>query len=114
MRSGTKNCYVAIERNTPTVDPTTNASVPAWAVWKNLWCNAMARRGREVEIGGQVVAESYMRFDFDYLDVVGITELDVIVYEGVRYAIKGLLPDIALKDNYTIDAVSTPPGTYRA
>lgn len=98
---------------TETADPATNAPVYSAALWKSVWANATPRRGREIMNEGQVVAESYMRFDFDYYDIDGVTELDYILFEGRKYDIKGLLPDIALKENFTVDAVFQPAGTER-
>ena len=113
MRSGRKNCYVAVERFVESVDATTNAPIHVWSLWRNAWCDATPRRGREVAIEGQPVAESYIRFDFDYLDIVGITELDRIVHEGVTYEIAGLLPDLSTKETYVVDAVAKRPATGR-
>lgn len=113
MRSGTKNCYVDIQRATEGADANTNAPIYTWSTWKNAWANAIPRRGREQVIDGQVVAQSYMRFEFDYLDVNGIRETDVIVFDGVRFAIAGLLPDISTKDVYVVDAVAQAAGTDR-
>lgn len=115
MRSGTKNLLVSIQRYTDVRDPTTNALVPVWSDWKPaVFCSAIARKGTELVVGGQILRQTYIRFDFDYLDVVGITDLDVIVYEGVRFDIKGLLPDLSMKDTYLIDATATATGTNRA
>lgn len=114
MRSGTKNCYVSVMRAVETTDAATNAPIFTFSLWKNAWAHAETRRGREVAIEGQPVAESYTRFEFDYLDVAGITELDVIDYEGARYSITGLLPDMDTKTWYRVDAVYRPPGTGRA
>lgn len=114
MRSGVKNCLVYIYRVTEIKDPDTNASLPSDALWKTVWANATARRGRETEIEGAIRSESYMRFDFDYLDIVGITELDFIVYEDVEYGITGLLPDIATKDFFVVDTIARGARPLRA
>lgn len=114
MRSGTKNCYVGIYRLTETADPDTNAPIYTPALWRNAWCNALPRKGREVVVDGQIVAERFIRFDFDYLDIEGITELDYILFEGAKYDIKGLLPDLSTKENFQVDATVQPAGTERA
>lgn len=115
MRSGTKNCLVSIQRYTDQRDTVTNALVPVWTDWKSgVFCNAYARKGTEVLVGDQILRQTYIRFDFDYLDIEGITELDVIVYEGQRFDIKGLLPDLSTKDTYQVDATATAAGTNRA
>lgn len=113
MRSGTKNCLVSIERYTETADPETNAPVNVWAVWKTAWAFAEPKRGREVAVNNQIVSKTYMRFRFDYLDITGIDSKDVLVVEGIRWQIEGLLPDLATKDEYTVDAVFQPTQTGR-
>jgi len=113
MRSGTKNCYVSVYRLVESADPNTNAPIYVPTLWKSCWCNATPKKGRELEIDGQAVARSYIRFDFDYLDVVGITERDVIKFDGIDYAVTGLLPDLATKDWFQVDAESTAAGTER-
>lgn len=114
MRSGTKNCYVDVQRRVESVDPATNAPTYAFSSWKTCFANATVKKGRDIEIDGQAVARSYIRFEFDYFDIVGVTELDRIVYDGVAYAITGLLPDLATKDWFQIDAEATAAGTERA
>lgn len=113
MRSGTKNCYVDVQRAVESADPNTNAPVYTWPAWKSCFANATVKKGRDIEIDGQAVARSYVRFDFDYFDIVGITERDRIVYDGVTYAITGLLPDLATKDWFQVDAEATAVGTER-
>jgi preprotein translocase subunit SecA len=115
IRSGTKNVYVSIERYADSRDTATNALVPVWSQWKpGVFCSAQPMKGREIAIGDTIVRETYMRFTFDYLDIVGITALDVIVYEDARYDIKGLLPDLVTKENFMVDATASTAGHNRA
>ncbi len=111
MRSGMKNVLVRIERITTTKSPETNADINTWCPIIETWCDTTARRGLEVPLGGQIVAMSYVRFDFDYLDVEDVIETDriVLVDTGVIYAIKGILPDLSRKDIITIDAALERP-----
>ena len=113
MRSGTKNAYCQIYRLVESTDAATNAAIYTPTLRMNAWANATPRRGREVNVDGQIVAESYVKFDFDFYDVVGMTELDYIEHEGVKYDIKGILRDIGTKQWVTVDAVSQPAGTER-
>lgn len=114
MRSGLKNCRVKIYRLDETADPKTNAAKYTPVLRYFPWATAQSRRGREVEVKGQIQYESYVRFEFDYLDVVGISPDDYIEYEGVQYSITGLLPDLSTKDVYVVDAVARPRGSERA
>lgn len=103
MRSGKKNCNVEIQRAAITKSATTNADVRTWFVLHDCWCDATPRRGFEVYVDGQVIANSYIRFDFDYLDVDDVVETDRLVFDGQIYAIKGILPDLSGKDIISID-----------
>lgn len=114
MRSGTKNVFVIIERQAETKDAATNAPIFTWSTYKTAWASTQSRRGREVAMGDQIKAQSYVRFDFDYLDVVGVTELDRLNVDGALYMITGLLPDLSTKDVFQIDAVLQAPVSGRA
>lgn len=113
MRSGAKNAVVSIYEMIETVDPTYNTPIHTPQIWReDLFCVATPRRGRELAIDGQVSAETYMKFDFEYFDVEGITEQMFIVHETVGFDIKGILPDLTTKQWIVVDAVSrkTPTG----
>lgn len=114
MRSGRKNCRVKIFELVMTRDAETNAPVHTPRLKYFPYADAHARRGREIEIEGQITYESYMRFDFDYLDVKDLSPTDYIEYEGVQYEIAGLLPDLSTKESFIVDAVARPRGTGRA
>lgn len=113
MRSGTKNAYCTIYRSVESADPNTNAPIYTPAVWKNAWAEVTPRRGREVVIDDQIAAKIYLRFNFDYFDVVGIRETDIIEVDSVRYGIAGLLPDVNNKEYFTVDAEFRSTGTER-
>lgn len=113
MRSGTKNCYVSVYRLVESTDPATNSPVYTPTFWKSCFAFASARKGRELEVDGQLVARSYVRFEFDYFDIDGITTRDVIDYDGIRYQVSGLLPDLATKDVFLVDADAQAAGTER-
>lgn len=114
MRSGTKNAIVSIFRNTQTVHPDYNSPVYTLTAWKEgVFANIVPRRGREVALEGQITAESYVRFDFDYYDVEGILETDVIQHEGLNYDVKAVLPDLSTKEYITVDATRRTAPTER-
>lgn len=109
MRSGIKNAVVAIWTDGRTRDPNYNTTIYTPVLWKDgVFCDATPRRGREVEVDGQIRAETYMKFDFEYFDVEGIESSMWIVHEGVRYEIKAILPDIERKDWISVDTVAAP------
>lgn len=113
MRSGVRNCPVDIVRNTPAGrDPLHNTPIYTPTNWRTgVFGQITPRRGREVEIKGQIQAETYLRFDFEYFDVIGIRETDVIVYDGVRYGITAILPDTTMKEYIAVDTVVRPTPT---
>ena len=111
MRNGKRKLPVEIQRATITKSATTKASVRTWVTILEPWADATARRGLEVPVDGQVMANSYIRFDFAFLDVEDVVETDRIVYDGNIYKINGILPDLAGKEYIAIDAVlERPPG----
>lgn len=115
MRSGAKNVLVDIMSRQETTHPDYNTPLFVFAAWKeNVFAHAEPRRGREIEMEGQVVAETYMRFDFDYFDAVGITETMVVRHEGILYDVKGVLPDLGTKEFITVDTVAIGAATDRA
>src|SRR5687767_2205813 len=107
MLSGIKNAVVDIMQKTATsVDADYNTPVYAITAWKeDVFCEATPRRGREVAIDGEVVAESYIRFRFEFFDVEGITSEMWLVHEGMPYNIRAILPDISMKKFTEIEAV---------
>jgi head-tail adaptor len=111
MRNGKRKCPVTIQRATITKSATTNANVRVWNTLHDCWADAVPRRGLEVPVDGQIMANSYIRFDFAFLDVEDVVETDRILFNGNIYGIKGILPDIAGKEYITIDtALERPPG----
>ena len=116
MRSGRKNAVVGIWQDVETGrDPEYNTPIRVATLWKaDLFCEALPRRGREVEVDGQVQAETYMKFTFEYFDVEGILPTMYVIHEAVRWEIKGILPDLALKEYIAVDTVATPIPTERA
>lgn len=114
MRSGKKNAVVDIYRTTETRHPVTNNPVKTPVLWKGeVFCDMTPRRGRELAVEGQITAETYMKFDFEFFDVEGITEEMYIVHEGRAYDIKAVLRDESLKDWTSVDAVTRPTNTGR-
>lgn len=116
MRSGAKNALVTIRQRAETgADSEYNTPIVAETNWKaDVFCNMTPRRGREVEVKGQVVAETYMKFDFEFFDVEGIDQKMIIVDEtGVRYDIKAILRDVPLKNWISIDAIARKPEAGR-
>lgn len=107
MRSGTKNIPVDIYQFVRTgVKDSMGKEIVDEVIWRSPWASVAPRRGRELVNDGQIIAEQYTRFDFDYFDVEGITEQMFLVCEGVRYDIKGLLPDTNVKEYFTVDCVA--------
>ena len=116
MRSGTKNCVVDIYQISDSgADPVDNSPTHVGAVWKsNVFASFTPRRGREVVVDGQIEAETWVKFEFDYFDVIGITDTMYIELEGVKYDVRAILPDLSTKEYIVIDATHTPAGTERA
>ena len=115
MRSGQKNALVSIFTQTEVPDPDYNSPVFTEVPFKtDVFCLATPRRGQEVAVDGQILSRHYFRFEFDYLDVEGITANMYIRDEsGNDYEITGLMPDIATKSNYIVDAVTMNRPTGR-
>lgn len=106
MRSGTKNTVVDIMRHSSTIDPDYNQPVTTLVAWKSgVFCRSESRRSQERDGEGQVVAQSIKRFLFDYFDIVGILELDVIRMDGADYVVTGLYGDDNEKQDYMVEAV---------
>lgn len=107
MLSGIKNAIVDIMQKAQTgVDAEYNTPVYATTAWKeDVFCEATPRRGREVVVDGEVVAESYVRFKFEFFDVEDITSEMWIVHEGATYNIRAIMPDISMKKFTEIEAV---------
>lgn len=115
MRSGDKNALVTISNYVETTDPEYNTANYTKTLWKDgVFCRATPRRGRETEVDGQVVANTYMKFDFDYLDVDGINETMVITHEGLDYGITAVLKDLNGKDFISVDTIYRPTPTERS
>lgn len=115
MRSGKKNVLVSVYRQTETIDP--NYNTPVYSdvlVLQDIFCSAEPKRGREVEVDGQIVSETYMRFNFDFYDVELMTELMFIIHEGAVYDIKGILRDLTTKDWVVVDTLMRPVTSERA
>lgn len=109
MRSGRKNLFVEIQRAKKTKSAETNATVRVWETIHTCWCDSASRRGLEVPVEGKVMAMTYIRFDFDYLDVCDVIETDRILHEGNIYSIRGILPELSSKEYISIDAVLERP-----
>lgn len=110
MRSGAKDALVNIIRRVKVANPN-GYNQPIWedAIWKQeIFGRLVYKRGNEADIDNQVQATVLARFDFDYFDVEGLQETDIIVHEGVRYDIKAVLSDPALKVNMTVDCTVRP------
>lgn len=105
MRNGKRHVNVIIERAVQTKDAETNATIYVWHTLHDCWADTTARRGMEVPVEGQIMAQSYVRFDFAFLDVDDVVETDRIVHveTGMVYAIKGILPDLSGKEFIVID-----------
>ncbi len=115
MRSGAKNSVVQIHTIGETIDPDYNTSIPAPVVFRaNVFCRTTPRRGRELEVEGQIRAESFVKFEFDYLDVIGVNETMTITHEGQVYGIRQIMFDHAIKDWIEIEAVANSVPTQRA
>lgn len=106
MRSGTKNIPVDIVILTKGGKDEFGQPIVTDVIWRSPFAQVTSRRGRELVNDGQIIAEQYSRFDFDYFDVEGIRNDMVIICEGVRYDIKALLPDTNTKEFYTVDATA--------
>lgn len=115
MRSGTKNCVVSIYSFTESADATDNSPVWSETAFKSdIFAHYVPRRGRETEVDGKIQAETYAKFEFDYYDVVGLTESMYILHDGLKYDIKAILPDLDLKEYIVVDATLRRDGTQRA
>lgn len=116
MRSGKKNALVSIFSKVETsVDATYNTPNYTLTAFKtDVFCDATPRRGREMEVKGQVYAETYMKFDFEYFDVEGITAEMLITHEGISYDIKAILADLPLKGWLSVDTTAVAAKTGRA
>lgn len=111
MRSGAKNALIDIVRRVKQADPD-GYNQPRWvdAFWRqSIFCRMQFKKGTESDRDNQAEVVTFVRFDFDYFDVEGIMETDILVHEGVRYDIKAILGDPSLKDNMTIDCTKRPP-----
>lgn len=114
MRSGTKNTPVDIYQVTEVPNPIFNNPEEATILWKGgVFANVIARRGREQEVAGQIVAKAYTRFEFDYFDVVGIKPNFIIYMNDGVYDIEAILPDEGTKEYIIVDGIRRVPGTDR-
>lgn len=87
-------------------DPNYNTPIYSETAWKtDVFCNITPRRGRENVVEGQAVAETWIKFDFEYFEVEGITTEMWIVHESVAYDISAILSDLALKEWTSVDTV---------
>lgn len=115
LRAGKKNALVDIIEFTEVPDPVYNTPIYTAVPWRtDLFCHAVPRKGREVPMDGQIVSESFVRFEFDYYDVDGINSGMAIMHDGVMYDVKVIMADHATKLYTTIDAVVHGDGTERA
>lgn len=107
VRSGKKNSVVDIMQHTQTgVDPDYNTPVYSDTAWKSgIFCNIVPRRGRENVVEGQIVAETWIKFEFEYFDVEGINQQMWILHNGVAYDISAILEDHTLKEWTAVDTV---------
>jgi head-tail adaptor len=114
MRAGAKNNPVTILYLDETIDPRYGTPNYSEVIWKtNVFAKIVHRRGKEVEVAGQITAETYVKFDFDYYDVDGINENMIIRHAGADYDIKAILRDDSLKNWIVVDAVTRPEPTER-
>lgn len=110
MRSGRKNTVVSImQLGSSSRDPDYNTPNFTETAWKeDLFCYSAPKKGRELEIDGQIAFETYRIFEFDYYDVEGIAPEMVIVESGRRYDIRTILDDLDMRDWIRVEAVHRP------
>lgn len=116
MRSGKKNVLVSVYKQVEAIDPHYNTPVySSVLVLHEIFCTATPKRGREIEVDGQIISETYMNFDFDYFDVELMTEEMFIVgvEGGAVYDIKGILRDLTSKEWVTATTLMRPVATGR-
>jgi hypothetical protein len=114
MRAGSKNNVVDIIYFTETRDPRYGTPIISEVAWKTVFCKVVHRRGKEVEIEGQIAAENYVKFEFEYYDVDGIAETMVIRHAGADYDIRAILRDDSTKSWIVVDAITRPVPQGRA
>lgn len=112
MRSGAKTEKVTIQSFTSTRDPASNEVIASWSTWREPWCIAETKRGREHFEGGQRFAETIVLLRFDYLDVDGITPTMRIVWNGATYDIRHIQPNHTLKDETVVEMVLSRSGAH--
>lgn len=103
MRSGSKTELVTIQQASTARDATTNELVPTWSTWREPWCSAETKRGREFIEAGRRDKETIVHLRFDYLDVDGITEEMRIVWAARTYEILRIEPDHETKRSTLVE-----------
>ena len=89
MSAGRKDQPISIERNTPTRS-LSGGFIDAWAVLQPLlWAEVKAKAGREAMEDGRPNATFVVVFTV--YNLPGLLETDRIIWNGVRYNIRGIL-----------------------
>lgn len=92
MRAGGRSCLIEVFR--PGSSELTGEPNPPPIKVLDAWCSLIPVRGRESETGAERTAKTLYSARLDYLDGQVIDETMFVVYEGLTFAIEGVLRDL--------------------
>jgi SPP1 family predicted phage head-tail adaptor len=106
MRAGALRNLIQIERQHETGRDEENKPIIKWRIFAQVFCEIVAKRGTEQfdPTTKQRFSQVVYRFRCRYAEVTGADTTMRIDHEGVKYDIRGILPDEQQRDDVIIEA----------